>query len=173
MRARTYDPATAQFLTTDPINPLTRASYNYAGDDPINFQDPSGLFLGIPGTPSTGEIVGVLDEHYGQIVAVAAGGTCIVASAGACAAVIVAGGILNASVISASGGSRDEQVLNGVATTIGAIPAAALARASAAATEAGIALMPAGIRQGVNVFVGLPGFVTGLFRPSGENSDGC
>jgi hypothetical protein len=60
-----------------------------------------------------------------------------------------------------------------VATVAGAIPAAALARATAAASEAGIELLPSGIRQGVNAFVGLPGFVAGLLRPSGENSDGC
>jgi hypothetical protein len=97
-------------------------------------------------------------------------GTCIVVSAGACVAVIAAGGVLNAAVISANGGSPDEQVLNGVATAAGAIPAAALARATAAASEAGIELLPAGIRQGVNAFVGLPGFVAGLLRPSGETS---
>ena len=173
MRARTYDPSTAQFLSVNPLQAATRAHYNYAGDNPVNNSDPSGLFLGIPGTPSTGEIVGAVGEHFGQIVAGAAGGTCIVASAGACAGVIVAGGFLNAGVIAAKGGSADEQVLNGVATVAGAIPAAALAHATAAASEAGIELLPAGIRQGVNAFVGLPGVVAGLVRPSGENSDGC
>ena len=32
MRARTYDPATAQFLNTDPIEALTLAPYNYVND---------------------------------------------------------------------------------------------------------------------------------------------
>ena len=36
-----------------------------------------------------------------------------------------------------------------------------------------IELLPAGIRQGVNAFVGLPGVVAGSLRPSGENSAGC
>jgi RHS repeat-associated protein len=173
MRARTYDPATAQFLTQDPLEAITREPYSYASDDPLNYSDPTGLFLGIPGTPSTGEIVGAIGEHFGQIVAVTAGGVCIVASAGVCAGAIVIGGVANAGVIAAKGGSADEQVLNGVATVAGAIPAAALARATAAASEAGIELLPAGIRQGVNAFVGLPGVVAGLLRPSGENSDGC
>lgn len=44
MRARTYDPATAQFLTVDPIDPITRAPYTYAGDSPPNTGDPTGLF---------------------------------------------------------------------------------------------------------------------------------
>jgi hypothetical protein len=43
MRARTYDPATAQFLTVDPAVALTRAPYDYAGDNPINEQDRTGL----------------------------------------------------------------------------------------------------------------------------------
>jgi RHS repeat-associated protein len=42
MRARVYDPATAQFLTVDPEVGTTRAPYNYAGDNPINEADPSG-----------------------------------------------------------------------------------------------------------------------------------
>jgi RHS repeat-associated protein len=173
MRARTYDPSTAQFPTRDPWVAITGEPYSYAGDNPLNHSDPTGLFLGIPGTPSTGEIVGVIGEHFGQIVAVTAGGACIVASAGICAGVIVIGGVANAGLIYANGGSADEQVLNGVATVAGAIPAAALARATAAASEAGIELLPAGIRQGVNAFVGLPGVVAGSLRPSGENSAGC
>jgi RHS repeat-associated protein len=42
MRARVYDPATAQFLTVDPMVGVTRAPYNYAGDNPLNEADPSG-----------------------------------------------------------------------------------------------------------------------------------
>ena len=173
MRARVYDPATAQFLTQDPLEAITGEPYSYVADNPLNHRDPTGLFLGIPGTPSTGEIVGVVGEHFGQIVAVTAAGVCIVASAGVCAGAILIGGAANAAVIYANGGSADEQVLNGVATVAGAIPAVALAHAAAAASEAGIELLPAGIRQGVNAFVGLPGFVAGLLRPSGGNADGC
>jgi RHS repeat-associated protein len=43
MRARTYDPATAQFLTVDPLVGETGAPYNYAGDNPLNKTDPTGL----------------------------------------------------------------------------------------------------------------------------------
>ena len=43
LRARTYDPATAQFLSVDPLVWLTRAPYDYAGDNPLNGEDPSGL----------------------------------------------------------------------------------------------------------------------------------
>jgi hypothetical protein len=43
MRARVYDPTTAQFLTVDPAEAITGAPYNYAGDSPLNYADPSGL----------------------------------------------------------------------------------------------------------------------------------
>jgi RHS repeat-associated protein len=43
LRARVYDPATAQFLTVDPINPITRAPYTYVNDNPLNRVDRTGL----------------------------------------------------------------------------------------------------------------------------------
>lgn len=43
LRAREYDPATAQFLSVDPIEPITRAPYGYARENPLTFGDPSGL----------------------------------------------------------------------------------------------------------------------------------
>jgi RHS repeat-associated protein len=42
LRARTYDPATAQFMTVDPLVWRTRAPYIYAGDNPLTFGDPTG-----------------------------------------------------------------------------------------------------------------------------------
>ena len=43
LRARTYDPATAQFLTADPLRATTWATYNYTYGNPINETDPTGL----------------------------------------------------------------------------------------------------------------------------------
>ncbi len=43
LRARVYDPATAQFLTVDPMVGVTRAPYNYANDNPLNRGDATGL----------------------------------------------------------------------------------------------------------------------------------
>jgi RHS repeat-associated protein len=43
LRARYYDPATAQFITRDPIEALTGAPYAYTGGNPLNAIDPSGL----------------------------------------------------------------------------------------------------------------------------------
>lgn len=46
LRARYYDPTTAQFLTRDPLEDETGAPYSYAGDDPLDFGDPTGLDYG-------------------------------------------------------------------------------------------------------------------------------
>ncbi|HEX5853389.1 MAG TPA: RHS repeat-associated core domain-containing protein, partial [Solirubrobacteraceae bacterium] len=44
LRARVYDPATAQFLSVDPLAGITGERYSYAGDNPVNAGDPTGLF---------------------------------------------------------------------------------------------------------------------------------
>ncbi|MGD1056866.1 MAG: SMP-30/gluconolactonase/LRE family protein [Solirubrobacteraceae bacterium] len=43
MRARTYDPATAQFLSVDPMASVTRTPYAYASDNPLDFVDATGM----------------------------------------------------------------------------------------------------------------------------------
>src|SRR5271154_238667 len=48
LRARVYDPSTAQFLTHDPLEAITGEPYSYAGDNPVNYSDPTGLIFGIP-----------------------------------------------------------------------------------------------------------------------------
>jgi len=40
---RYYDPSTGQFLSVDPAVSITGQPYSYAGDDPVNQSDPSGL----------------------------------------------------------------------------------------------------------------------------------
>jgi hypothetical protein len=40
---RYYDPATGQFLSVDPLVNETGAPYSYAGDDPVDEADPTGL----------------------------------------------------------------------------------------------------------------------------------
>jgi RHS repeat-associated protein len=44
LRARYYDPATAQFTSRDPAVAQTRSAYGYVGDNPLNATDPAGLF---------------------------------------------------------------------------------------------------------------------------------
>jgi RHS repeat-associated protein len=47
--ARYYDPATAQFLTVDPLKALSIENYAYADDSPVNATDPSGRFAELEG----------------------------------------------------------------------------------------------------------------------------
>ncbi len=42
LRARFYDPSTAQFMSVDPKVEQSRTSYGYADNDPINRVDPTG-----------------------------------------------------------------------------------------------------------------------------------
>jgi RHS repeat-associated protein len=55
LRARVYDPSTALFLSVDPLAELTGERYSYAGDDPLNRADVSGLW------PGEGLVRGVID----------------------------------------------------------------------------------------------------------------
>jgi len=43
LRARYYDPTTAQFLTLDPMVAATRSPYAYVAGNPLNRMDPTGL----------------------------------------------------------------------------------------------------------------------------------
>ncbi len=68
MRARTYDPSTAQFLTVDPFVALTGEPYSYGEDNPLNRADPSGrcglvciggiVLGGVAVATGVGEVVG-------------------------------------------------------------------------------------------------------------------
>ena len=46
LRARYYDPLTGQFLTRDPAVATTMEPYAYAGNNPTNYTDPTGLYWG-------------------------------------------------------------------------------------------------------------------------------
>lgn len=47
LRARTYDPVTAQFLTPDPLAAVSGETYAYAAANPVNAGDPSGLHVSV------------------------------------------------------------------------------------------------------------------------------
>ena len=54
-RARFYEPTTGTFTTRDPAFATTDTAYTYAGDDPVNGSDPSGLeTVGLCGSVSLG-----------------------------------------------------------------------------------------------------------------------
>ena len=66
MRARYYDPATGQFITSDPLKAATRSAYNYSLDNPVNGTDPSGLV-----DSGTIKTLKYLQNSAGQVSAVA------------------------------------------------------------------------------------------------------
>jgi RHS repeat-associated protein len=98
LRARYYDPATAQFLTRDPLASLSSQPYVYAGDDPLSATDLSGLwwswrdihrFAGVVGdvaafAPVVGAVVGGVAGGVagGVIGAALCGPACAVIGAG-------------------------------------------------------------------------------------------
>jgi RHS repeat-associated protein len=43
LRARYYDPVTAQLISMDPLVAITRAPYSYANGSPLDLVDPTGL----------------------------------------------------------------------------------------------------------------------------------
>jgi RHS repeat-associated protein len=51
LRARDYDPSTGQFLTVDPAVDTTGQPYAYVANDPLTLTDPTGLCVGMDGTP--------------------------------------------------------------------------------------------------------------------------
>ncbi len=60
LRNRVYDPATAQFLTVDPLAAISGEPYSYAGDNPVNEGDPTGLLpfgIELPSWEEAGEAV--------------------------------------------------------------------------------------------------------------------
>lgn len=66
LRARTYDPVTAQFLVHDPLAALSGETYSYAANNPINVVDLSGLKaddLGCPPPPCCLEPTPPPDDH--------------------------------------------------------------------------------------------------------------
>jgi RHS repeat-associated protein len=104
LRNRVYDPATAQFMSVDPLEAITGAPYNYAGDNPVNEADPSGLIFGIPGTPSTTEIVEGISHVAGGV---AVGASIATAGCAAAAAPTVVGeavcGVVGTVAVAAGG----------------------------------------------------------------------
>lgn len=74
---RYYDSSTGQFLSVDPDVAMTSQAYLYAGDDPLNATDPTGLC-------SVWNVFCQVQQHWRGVVKVVA----VVASVAACTTVI-------------------------------------------------------------------------------------
>jgi RHS repeat-associated protein len=109
LRARSYDTSTAQFISVDPIKAITQAPYTYVGDNPLNEVDPSGLIFGIPGTPSTNEVVTTMTQAAGGVAtaaSVVAAGCSVVAAptvVGEAVCGVVGSGALAAGAVATAG----------------------------------------------------------------------
>jgi len=112
LRARCYDPATALFLSVDPLVDKTRQPYAYSGDNPVNFSDITGKsFWGSLGAglaiAGAALAVGacVVLEPCGAVAAVVGGGIAIDAVAlGGIALVGAAGGLAVGGVMNMAAG---------------------------------------------------------------------
>lgn len=103
LRNRTYDPATAQFLSVDPLEAISGEPYAYAGDNPVNREDAVGLLW----TPVAGGAAGA-DAACGATVElpVVDVGTC--GAAGISTGIAVAGAAIGAVTAFAGNEGGDE-----------------------------------------------------------------
>jgi RHS repeat-associated protein len=65
-RARYYDPATAQFITRDPLEEVTGEPYGYANNDPLSYVDPTGQF----GIPSPMDVVSAIGDALPSVATI-------------------------------------------------------------------------------------------------------
>ena len=98
MRARTYDPATAQFMSVDPLSAITRMPYAYADDNPVTLMDPRGLcsfFDFVCDAEAVGSAVGSgaewVYEHPTESAGIALGVVSVATGVGALAAPVELG----------------------------------------------------------------------------------
>ena len=134
LRDREYDPVTGAFLTSDPQGALTRTPYSYAGDDPLDQQDPTGAswYNPLSWTKKTWEGIGVVALIGVAVVGVTVltGGTDLVVAGGA-GIDAAEGGIgfaTEAEAEGASGGffSQAQKVIGGVGGWVGGKASTAL-----------------------------------------------
>lgn len=174
LRARYYDPATAQFLTRDPAVQTTQAPYNYTGNNPFNRADPTGMFFGldtlvgaavgavIGGTASIVEQAtsgnGINWSKVGIATAAGAAGGAAVTLCGSCGFVVdnaiaggITGGLTNAGNQLYDSGSIDVLQVGSAATfgtTFGAVSGALLSQVGSDVAPVMLQLM-SGVTSGV------------------------
>jgi RHS repeat-associated protein len=90
LRVRYYDPASGQFITRDPVVPITSEPYLYAGNSPLDMSDPTGL-----------SVIGDLEVAAPYVVSAFAVGFCVGSGGTLCAAAAVADSIANTMITGA------------------------------------------------------------------------
>jgi RHS repeat-associated protein len=153
LRNRYYDPSTGQFLSVDPIVDLTGAPFSYADDDPINWDDPSGLHAWLKDLEHAG--------HIAKYVGIAAGVVTI--AAGACVLTLCTADAAAAAVGVAGVATWVGIGADVVSTTSGCITASATqCYESAVATGIDIGTFGAGAGQFVDIFAGSATLAIGI-----------
>ena len=105
-----YDPATGQFISSDPLVNITGQPYAYVGDDPVNNVDPSGLFcwglcsISNAWNDTGGKVVHYVAKHKAAIAEIAVG---TAVAAGVVAATVATGGLADAVAIGAAGAASE------------------------------------------------------------------
>jgi RHS repeat-associated protein len=158
LRARVYDPATAQFLAVDPLDKLTLAPYAYANDNPVNESDPAGLFS--------------FEEIVSGVSTVAAVGVCLTPGVdiAACGPAIAANTAVQSALVLASSRSVSEKA--GLVLANGVLGAGSVAFSSAAelAAEEGA---PGGILSYLRAAGALVPSLPGFLEPEPITGNGC
>ena len=153
LRNRVYDPATAQFLSVDPLDAITGERYSYAGDNPVNESDPTGLLFGIPGTPSWSQIGTRVTGFFDGLTSPIFGGTAALR-----AALGLNGGLDEC--------STEYQLAKEIGLGDVAVGAGVSAGAGVVTAIAGAGGVSAGAAEGVDI--ASPGFVNSLVESTGH-----
>jgi RHS repeat-associated protein len=90
LRARYYDPDTAQFISPDPLNAVTQDAYGYARGNPVSLTDPTGLdwYNPFSWSEKSWDRADSVGKTVGIVAAVAATGLLVVGTGGAAAPVL-------------------------------------------------------------------------------------
>jgi RHS repeat-associated protein len=115
MRARYYDPQTAQFITRDPLARLTQAPYGYAGSNPLNLADLTGLDCGWNPFCYAGEAIGWAFDHPIEAIGITVATASLIVTLGADAPEVLA--VDFALVETAEGGTAFAVVFEEVAVS--------------------------------------------------------
>jgi RHS repeat-associated protein len=147
LRARYYDPQTGQFLTRDPQVALTGAPYSYAGNNPVNASDPTGLSWWNPfsWSPQTWSYIGWIATGVAVVGSIIVTGGTDLPLIGGLAGGLFGGGssAAEAAVATTEGLATAEGVASGAATAEGIVSETAATASTSAEGVAADAAVPA------------------------------